>query len=96
MLYTIEDKTLTAMGDAIRSYTGVLIETTTEAPEPFWSYDIEISGADMSGWTESTSSYSYTVVIPQKEILGDCWDVAKYLEYSFIYDNKLKKKESVQ
>lgn len=87
MLYTIEDTTLTAMGDAVRSYTGVLTETTTEAPEPFWTYDMEVNGADMSGWTESTSSYKYTVVIPQKEILGDCWDATSTLGYSFTYNN---------
>lgn len=86
-MYAIKTSTLTAMGDAVRSYTGVFAETTTEAPEPFWSYDIEVNGADMSGWTESQFSYKYIVVIPQKEILGNCWDATSRLGYSFTYNN---------
>jgi hypothetical protein len=58
MLYTIEDKTLTAMGDVIREKTCVFIETTTEAPEPFYTLDLELTYEDVEGkWDESSSYY---------------------------------------
>jgi hypothetical protein len=89
MLYTIEDKTLTALGDAVREKTGVFIETITEAPEPFYTLDLELTYEDIEGkWNESSSYYKYNLLIPQIELMGEgMWNATTHLGSSYFYNN---------
>lgn len=73
-LYAINDSTLTALGDAIRSKAGKYIYKDTPVEQPIYSIEFDSRDYDIvTEWKYSTGSISYydRINIPLKELLGD-------------------------
>lgn len=81
-LYSIEDTTLTALGDAVRSKAGKYI-SVEEKGEPF--YTGEFIPTEMDFEKEVYSQSYFTKTINLKELLGDRYEYTKYLYFESEY-----------
>lgn len=82
-MYAINDTTLTAIGDAIRSKTDKYISVEEQA-EPF--YIGEFITSEMELDKEVYGQYYLIKTLNLKELLGDMYDYTKYLYYESEYN----------
>lgn len=87
-IYTVQDTTMTALGDAVRKQTSKYI-FTEEKPEPFWSYDIEFTYEDAMSWEDIAGNpiKRLIVPIPYRELLGDKLDIMTYMKADILLEN---------
>lgn len=88
MTYTVQDTTMTALGDAVRKHTGNYI-FIDEAPKPFFSVDLEITPQDIANWEWLNSlqqSKQLIIEIPYQELLdNELLGYTDLLKYDYIY-----------
>ena len=88
MTYTVQDTTMTALGDAVRKHTGNYI-FIDEAPKPFFSVDLEITPQDMANWewlNSSQQSKKLIIDIPYQELLdNELLGYTDSLKYDYVY-----------
>lgn len=88
MIYGIEDKTLTALGDAVRNKTSKYIGVDAPISKPIFTLTVE-SPNNSEEWHDVSvfSGYKvYDVMLDFKEILGEIYDIAERLYYTFSYE----------
>ena len=86
MLYTIEDKTLTAMGDAVRSYTGKYTTVDTSTEGHFFEFEYDTRNYESDGMDYNKTGYNWRYYIDLSTILGDKRDLTKYCYVEWDYE----------
>lgn len=86
MLYTIEDKTLTAMGDAVRSYTGKYTTVDTSTEGHFYELEYDTRDYESDGMDYNKTGYFWRYYIDLSTILGDKRDLTKYCYVEWDYE----------
>lgn len=57
-IYTVQDTTMTALGDAVRKHTVKFVEGDVPTSTPFWTRDVDSTTHDYSQWVLDDSNWS--------------------------------------